>query len=46
LYLDKLEAKKNGGNFFDGMGMNTDDKELTTENNVVEDEDLSWLDQL
>lgn len=46
LYLDKLEAKKNGGDFFGGVGESANDKELPTENKTVEDEDLSWLDQL
>lgn len=46
LYLDKLEVKKNGNNLFSGVGKDTNEKELPTENKIVEDEDLSWLNQL
>lgn len=46
LYLDKLESKKNGGSFFDGLGTDVKREKLSTENNTVEKEDLSWLEQL
>ena len=46
LYLDKLESKKNGGSFFDGLGTDVKREKLSIENNTVEKEDLSWLEQL
>lgn len=46
LYLDKLESKKDGGDLFGGVGVAVNEKKLSMENNTIEGEDLSWLDQL
>lgn len=39
-YLDKIEAKQNGNDFFSGIGTNI------TEDNGNKKEDMSWLDEL
>lgn len=48
-YLEKLEAQKNGGSIFDGVGDDSDNK-VTVTNKVIcdnnNDIDLSWLDSL
>ena len=52
-YIDKLEAKKNGMDFFGGVGDNVESKEIvstidtTNAKNAQDDNmDLSWLDSI
>lgn len=46
LYLENLESKKNGNDLFNGVGISLNNKENYLENNINEDNDLSWVEQL
>ena len=48
-YLEKLEAMKNGGNMFGGVGSNIDEEVSVTSKDINKDKDnldLSWLDNI